>query len=93
MVDIAIRGLSDLTAGGNERIIQTRPAIGINVDEFSVASVSSGSANPPLNDIERVEILRGPQGTYFGRKRKRAAQSTSLPRSRMRTGRPKSAWV
>ena len=65
--DIAIRGLSDLTAGGNERIIQTRPAIGINVDEFSVSSVSSGSANPPLNDIERVEILRGPQGTYFGR--------------------------
>lgn len=65
--DISIRGLSDLTAGGNERIIQSRPAIGFNVDEFSVSSVASGSANPPLDDVERIEILRGPQGTYFGR--------------------------
>ena len=65
--DISIRGLSDLTSGGNERIIQSRPAIGFNVDEFSVSSVASGSANPPLGDVERIEILRGPQGTYFGR--------------------------
>ena len=65
--DVSIRGISDLTSGGNERIIQSRPAIGMNVDEFSVSSVASGSANPPLDDIERVEILRGPQGTYFGR--------------------------
>ena len=65
--DISIRGLSDLTSGGNERIIQSRPAIGLNVDEFSVSSVASGSANPPLDDVERIEILRGPQGTYFGR--------------------------
>lgn len=63
--DISIRGVSDLTSGGNERLIQTRPAIGFYVDDFSVASVASGSANPPLGDVERIEILRGPQATYF----------------------------
>ena len=63
-INIAIRGISDLAAG--ERV-QATQALGFYWDEFSVATIASGTANPPIYDIESVEVLRGPQGTYFGR--------------------------
>lgn len=37
---------------------------GFYVDDFSVAG---STINPPIMDVERIEILRGPQATYFGR--------------------------
>ncbi len=37
---------------------------GFYVDDFSVAG---STINPPIMDIEQIEILRGPQATYFGR--------------------------
>ena len=60
---IAIRGVNNLVSGENAAV----PSIGIYLDEFSVASVPNQFANPQIPDMERIEVLRGPQGTYFGR--------------------------
>lgn len=60
---ISIRGVNNLVSGENAFI----NSIGVYLDEFSIASVPNQVANPQLPDMERVEILRGPQGTYFGR--------------------------
>ncbi|MFM7272921.1 MAG: TonB-dependent receptor, partial [Gammaproteobacteria bacterium] len=62
-IGIAVRGVGTMVSGENAFI----NTVGVYVDEFSVVSVPNQVSNPELPDMERVEILRGPQGTYFGR--------------------------
>lgn len=45
--------------------IGTEPAVGIFID--GVYSARSGAALIFFDDLERVEVLKGPQGTLFGR--------------------------
>ncbi|HET6564063.1 MAG TPA: TonB-dependent receptor plug domain-containing protein, partial [Xanthomonadales bacterium] len=56
---ISIRGVTNFL--GHE---SPNGTTGFYVDDFSVAN---STINPPIFDIEQIEILRGPQATYFGR--------------------------
>ena len=62
-VNISIRGVGDVDLGE----VTVANSIGYYIDELSVGSVANGVINPQLQDMERIEVLRGPQGTYFGR--------------------------
>ncbi len=56
----SIRGITTSDFG-----VGTDPAVGIYVD--GIYAARSGASLLAFNDIERVEVLKGPQGTLFGR--------------------------
>jgi len=56
----SIRGISTGDFG-----VGTDPAVGVYID--GVYAARSGGAMLAFNDIERIEVLKGPQGTLFGR--------------------------
>ena len=60
VTNVSIRGL-----GLNDYAVNNNPAAGIYIDE--VYLVSPAMLGFQLFDMERVEVLKGPQGTLYGR--------------------------
>ena len=58
--NVSIRGI-----GLNDYAVNNNPAVGVYVDE--VYLVSPAMLSFQLFDLERVEVLKGPQGTLYGR--------------------------
>lgn len=67
-------GRTKLTIRGISAATGVAPTVSFYIDEMPVQTISSGSTtsfaqaivDPKMYDLERVEVLRGPQGTLYG---------------------------
>ncbi|WP_407352173.1 TonB-dependent receptor [Luteimonas sp. R10] len=56
---VTIRGISDGVGA-------TNPLAGIYIDETPVSETFGATFDPDIYDVDRVEVLKGPQGTLYG---------------------------
>lgn len=82
--DSAGRALVSMRGIGTTLIDTVQPGVGIFID--GIYQPNTTYLNTPLVDVERVEVLRGPQGTLFGNNTL-GGRSTSYPNSRRMSSR------
>ena len=74
-----LRGL-----GNTESVATFDPPVGTYIDDIYISRQNANNLN--LFDVERVEVLRGPQGTLFGRNTTGGAISVVMREPGERTG-------
>ncbi|MBL8270574.1 TonB-dependent receptor domain-containing protein, partial [Steroidobacter sp.] len=55
---ISIRGIGNIFGGA--------PTVGVYLDEVPISTSVTGQIDVQAHDMERIEVLRGPQGTLYG---------------------------
>jgi iron complex outermembrane receptor protein len=53
-----VRGVAEIGGGA--------PSVGVYIDEIPISTFSGEQVNLKTFDVERLEVLRGPQGTLYG---------------------------
>lgn len=64
--EVSIRGIAKLVNQGTLDILPSQPVVSQFVDEVPIQAASSRQRDINTFDMNRIEILRGPQPTYFG---------------------------
>jgi iron complex outermembrane recepter protein len=76
---VFIRGV-----GETESIVTIDPPVGFYIDDVVIAR--QGVNNMALFDVERIEVLRGPQGTLYGRNTSAGAMKIITKKPEFRNG-------
>ena len=74
-LSLAVAGLNVLDSGSNQRRLVIRgigntfgssSLVGVYIDEVAVTAWPDRQLDLRTHDLERVEVLKGPQGTLYG---------------------------
>ena len=69
--NVYIRGISS----GGESSLGANPSVAVYLDEQPVTATGA-YLNPHIYDVQRIEVLAGPQGTLFGANAQSGASTT-----------------
>ena len=64
--EVGYRGSRAVIRGVSDGFASTDPLTGFYIDEAPVSQTGAPTFDPNLYDVERVEVLKGPQGTLYG---------------------------